>query len=49
MAWIIENKAIILGVLWGLSEALAAIPSIKANSIFELVVSVLKKLGAGPK
>ena len=47
--WLIDNKAIILGVLWGVSEALASIPSVKANSIFQLVVNALKKLGAGPQ
>lgn len=36
--------AIIFGVLFGISEALAKIPSVEANSIFELVQSILKKL-----
>ncbi len=35
-------------VLFGISEALAAIPSIKANSIHQLVLNILKTL-AGKK
>jgi hypothetical protein len=44
MIWLIENKAMILGILWGISEALAAIPSVKSNSVFELIVNSLKSL-----
>ena len=36
MSFIIENKAVVLGALLALSEVLALIPSLKANSIFEL-------------
>lgn len=39
-----STLAIIFGVLFGISEALAQIPAIKANSIFGLVLSVLQKL-----
>jgi ABC-type methionine transport system permease subunit len=35
---------LILGVLLGISEALAQIPSIKANSIFQAIVNILKAL-----
>ena len=38
------HAALILGVLFGISEALAQIPQVKANSVFELVVSILAKL-----
>lgn len=34
MSW---NWALILGVAFGLSEALAQIPAIKANSIFQAI------------
>ena len=44
MAFIFEHKAVILGALLAVSEALALIPAIKANSIFELVVGILFKL-----
>lgn len=44
LAFIQANGAVILGVLLGISEALAQIPQIKANSIFELVLSLLTKL-----
>mgnify|MGYP003346734051 CR=1 FL=1 len=35
---------IVLGVALGISEALALIPSVKANSIFQVVLTVLEKL-----
>lgn len=35
---------LILAVLLGVSEALALIPQVQANSVFQLVLSVLKKL-----
>lgn len=44
MAWVNENLVMILGVALALSEALALIPGIKANSIFQAVVSVIKAL-----
>jgi hypothetical protein len=37
IAWIVGNKAVVLGVLFFLSEALALIPGIGANSVFQLV------------
>lgn len=40
---ILDNQSVILGMLLALSEVLALIPSIKANSIFQLVVGLLKK------
>lgn len=41
--FIINNKAVILGFLVATSEVLALIPSVKHNSIFEVVVDVLNK------
>lgn len=41
---IIENKVVVVGFLLALSEVLALIPSVKANSVFELVVGFLKKV-----
>jgi len=38
---------IAFAVLFGISEALAGIPSVKANSIFQLIHGILGKL-AGP-
>lgn len=35
---------IIVTVLLGISEALAAIPAIKANSIYQLIVNILKAI-----
>lgn len=39
-----ENYVVILGALFAVSEALALIPQVKSNSVFQLVASVLKKL-----
>lgn len=39
-----DNVIVILAALLAVSEVLALIPSIKANSVFGLVVNVLKKL-----
>jgi hypothetical protein len=41
--WVVQNKAIVLGLLLALSEALALVPSIQANSVFQLVVGLIKK------
>ena len=35
---------LIVSVLFGVSEALALIPAIKANSVFTLVFDILKRL-----
>ena len=40
--------ALIFSVLFGISEALALIPQVNSNSIFQLIFSVLKTL-AGNK
>jgi len=40
-----ENITIALGVLLSISEGLALIPSVKANSVFQMIWNVLKKLG----
>ena len=47
LVWLQQNVALILAVLLGLSEALALIPSVKSNSIFQLVYNFLK--GFAPK
>jgi len=46
MAWIMEHSQYIFAVLFAVSELLAQIPSVKANSIFQLVVGGLKVIGA---
>ena len=43
IAWVMSHLSIILGVLWGLSEALASIPKIAANSVFQLIHNLIKK------
>jgi hypothetical protein len=39
-----ENILIILGALLALSEVLALIPGIKSNSVFQLIVNIVKKV-----
>ena len=39
-----ETIAIILAILLGVSESLAVIPVVKSNSIYQLIVNVLKAL-----
>lgn len=43
MQFILANKAVILGFLFALSELLALNPSIKANSVFQLIVNAVKQ------
>lgn len=44
MEWIFEHQVVLLAFALALSEVLALIPAIKANSIFQLVVELMKKL-----
>lgn len=44
IAWLQANFTMIVMVLLGLSETLALIPGIKANSIFQLIFNFLKSL-----
>lgn len=44
MEVIIENKVVILALLFAISEVLAIVPSIKANSVFMLIYNALKKV-----
>lgn len=41
--YLLANKAIVLGLLFALSEAMALIPSVKANSVFQLIFGLVKK------
>lgn len=41
--FIADNKAAILGAALAISEVLASIPSIKANSLFQLIFGWLSK------
>ena len=44
MAYILAHQFEILGGLLAVSEALALIPGIKANSVFQLIVNAIKSL-----
>lgn len=44
-----SNMSIILVALLSVSEALALIPGVKANSIFQLIVGMLSGLGSASK
>lgn len=39
-----ENVAIALGLLVGLEQVLASIPSVKSNSTFQLICNVTEKI-----
>lgn len=41
--FVTDNQVVIIGFLFALSEVLALIPSVKANSVFQLIVELLKK------
>lgn len=48
--FLIDNKVVVLGFLFALSEVLALIPSVKANSIFQVIFDLLGKAkGAATK
>ncbi len=44
MQFIIENKAIILGALFAVSEVLALIPSVKSSGVFDFIFKTLQSL-----
>lgn len=44
MELVLAHKVEILGFLLALSEVLALIPSVKSNSVFTLVINLLKKV-----
>lgn len=48
MAYIIANWAMIASVLLGVSEALALIPGIKSNSVFQLIYNFIKSIVSKP-
>ena len=41
--FILAHKVVILGFLFATSEVLALIPSVKSNSVFQLIVNAIKK------
>lgn len=43
MELVLAHKVEILGFLLALSEVLALIPNVKSNSVFTLVVNIVKK------
>lgn len=44
MQWLIDNWAMIVAVLFGISEAIALVPGIQSNSVFQLIFNVIKSL-----
>lgn len=44
MAFIVENKAVILGALLAISEVMALIPSMKSSGVFDFIYRGLKSL-----
>ena len=49
MNFVVENWTVIATALFAVSEVLALIPSIKANSLFQIVTGFLKKKSEEPK
>lgn len=49
MAWLSANWAMVVLILFGISEVLAQIPSIKSNSVFQLLMGVLDSLAKSIK
>ncbi len=43
LQFIQDNSAVLLGAALAISEVLALIPSVKSNSLFQLLTSWLKK------
>lgn len=44
MEFLVANKALVFGLLFAASELLAAIPQVKANSVFGLIFGFIKQL-----
>lgn len=44
MQWLIDNWAMVVAVLFGVSEALALLPWFQSNSVFQLIFNVIKSL-----
>lgn len=42
LAYVLANKAMIFGVLFGMSEAIGMIPQVKASGVFQAIYNVLK-------
>jgi hypothetical protein len=49
MEWIMANYVMVVTVLFALSEALALIPGVKANSVFQLVYNLFAGMLGKPK
>lgn len=46
--WLSENWMLIGTVLFGISEALASIPVVRANSVFQLIYQFLERFKKQP-
>lgn len=44
--FIVDNKAIVLGFLFALSELLSLIPGVKANGVFDFIFKALQSAKA---
>lgn len=43
ITFVVENKAVIIGALFAVSELLSLVPSVKANGIFQAVYNFLSR------
>jgi hypothetical protein len=41
----VQTLSLLFGALWIFSEAFAQIPAIKGNSVFQVIASLLEKIG----
>jgi len=46
MQWLMDNYVLLITVLFAISEALALIPQVKANSVFTMILDILAKAKA---
>ena len=42
IAWLQANGSVLFGVLFAISEAIGAIPSVKASGVFQAIYNTLK-------
>jgi len=47
IAFLVANWGYIATALWGFSELLNAIPSVKSSSVLELIVNIVESISAG--
>lgn len=44
VAWVIENKVVVVAALFFLSEVIGMVPTIKASGVFQAIYNAIKYL-----